>query len=221
MSQPLSGNSSNSAPHAAPALLTRISSFGSLLPDFRRQHLDAGHGGNIDRQRDAFAAIFRGKFFRGRLARPRLACGDVDLRRALGEKSACNHLADAARSAGYQRDAALERKQILEHAYPPLILSAVLSAGARECLERERAPRSIAEGITTEAASRSRVQGRHNLRRIDPAKTVPHRGGGAGGQDRQDAGVLIIAVERNPRQRGQVFGAFGEDHARAASSPRS
>src|SRR3954447_13792507 len=29
LSQPLSGNSSNSAPHAAPALLTRISSFGS------------------------------------------------------------------------------------------------------------------------------------------------------------------------------------------------
>ncbi len=29
LSQPLSGNSSKSAPHAAPALLTRISSFGS------------------------------------------------------------------------------------------------------------------------------------------------------------------------------------------------
>src|SRR5882757_10435115 len=31
LSQPLSGNSSNSAPHAAPALLTRMSSFGSSL----------------------------------------------------------------------------------------------------------------------------------------------------------------------------------------------
>src|SRR4051794_34840038 len=52
------------------------------------------------------------------------------------------------------------------------------------------------------------------LRRIDATKTVPHRGGGAGGQDRQDALVLIIAIERNPRQRGQVIGAFREDHAR-------
>ena len=31
LSQPLSGNSSNSAPQAAPALLTRMSSFGSSL----------------------------------------------------------------------------------------------------------------------------------------------------------------------------------------------
>src|SRR5882724_11458165 len=31
LSQPLSGNSSNSAPHAVPALLTRMSSFGSSL----------------------------------------------------------------------------------------------------------------------------------------------------------------------------------------------
>ena len=31
LSQPLSGNSSNSAPHAAPALLTKMSSFGSRL----------------------------------------------------------------------------------------------------------------------------------------------------------------------------------------------
>ena len=31
LSQPLSGNSSNSAPQAAPALLTRMSSFGSRL----------------------------------------------------------------------------------------------------------------------------------------------------------------------------------------------
>src|ERR1700686_3399237 len=31
LSQPLSGNSSKSAPHAAPALLTRMSSFGSSL----------------------------------------------------------------------------------------------------------------------------------------------------------------------------------------------
>src|SRR6202522_871311 len=30
LSQPSSGNSSNAAPHAAPALLTRISTFGSL-----------------------------------------------------------------------------------------------------------------------------------------------------------------------------------------------
>ena len=85
------------------------------LPDLGRQHLDAGHGGNIDRQRDAFAAIVGRKLLRGRLARAGLARGDVDLGRALGEKAGRDHLADAARSARHQRDAALERKQILEH----------------------------------------------------------------------------------------------------------
>ena len=84
LSQPLSGNSSKSAPQAAPALLTRISSFGFALLDLARQHLDAGHGGNIDRQRDAFAAIFGREFFRGGFARARLARRDVDPGRALG-----------------------------------------------------------------------------------------------------------------------------------------
>ncbi len=95
------------------------------LPDLGRQHLDAGHGGNIDRQRDAFAAIFRRQFLGGRLARSGLARGDVDLRRALAEKAGRDHLADAARSPGHQRDAALQRKQILEHA-PPWLLPMVL-----------------------------------------------------------------------------------------------
>jgi hypothetical protein len=75
-----------------------------------------GHGGNIDRQRDAFAAIFGGQLFRGRLAGSRLARGDVDLRRTLAKKSRSDHLADAARSSGHQCDAAIKRKQILEHA---------------------------------------------------------------------------------------------------------
>ena len=87
------------------------------LLDLGRQHLDAGHGGDVDRQRDAFAAIGRRKLLRGGLAGAGLARGDVDLRRALREKSGRDHLADAARSPGHQRDAALQRKQILEHAF--------------------------------------------------------------------------------------------------------
>jgi hypothetical protein len=122
LSQPLSGNSSSFAPHAVPALLTRISSFGC-------QHVDAGHARDIDRQCDAFAAIFRGQFLRGRFAGSGLARGDVDLRRALGEETAGDHLADAARAAGHQGDAALERKQVLEHEVLRLILSGLLSAG--------------------------------------------------------------------------------------------
>jgi hypothetical protein len=37
--------------------------------------------------------------------------------RALGEKTSRDHLADAARSSRHQRHAALQRKQILEHAF--------------------------------------------------------------------------------------------------------
>src|SRR6202790_5088708 len=55
---------------------------------------------------------------------------------------------------------------------------------------------------------------RFRLRRVDAAKTVPHRGGGAGGQHRENARVLIVAVERDPRTRGQMMGAFWKDNAR-------
>src|SRR5712675_1105758 len=50
-------------------------------------------------------------------------------------------------------------------------------------------------------------------RRVDAAKAVPHGGGGAGGQHRQDAFGLVIAVERNPLQRRQIVRALGENHA--------
>ena len=33
-------------------------------------------------------------------------------------------------------------------------------------------------------------------------------------QHRQDARVLVVAVEGDPRQRGEMLGVFGEDHAR-------
>ena len=105
------------------------------LLEFGCQHFNAGKGGNIDRQRDAFAAIFGRKFLRGGLARSGLARRDVDFRGALAEKSGCYHLADAARAPGHQRDAALERKQILEHAVLPLILSAVLGVGIERVKE--------------------------------------------------------------------------------------
>ena len=48
------------------------------------------------------------------------------------------------------------------------------------------------------------------LRRVNPAKAVPHGGGGAGGQRRQNPRVLIVAVERNPRQRGQMSALSGK-----------
>ena len=84
LSQPLSGNSSKSAPHAAPGIVDENVQLRLALLDLGRQHVDAGHGGNVDRQRDAFAAIFRREFVRGRLARSGLARGDVNLRSALG-----------------------------------------------------------------------------------------------------------------------------------------
>src|SRR5260370_4591165 len=50
--------------------------------------------------------------------------------------------------------------------------------------------------------------------RVEAAKAVPHRSRGARGQDRQNPLVLIIAVERDPRQRRQMTRAFGKHHAR-------
>ena len=87
------------------------------LDDFASELVAAFDRRNVDRQRDAFAVIGGGEFLRGRLAGPGLARGDVDLRRALREKSGRDHLADAARAARHQRDAAVKREQILEHAF--------------------------------------------------------------------------------------------------------
>ena len=87
------------------------------LDEFGGELVAAFDGRDVDRQRDAFAVIGGGEFLRGRLAGPGLARGDVDLRRALREKTGRDHLADAARPARHQRDAAVERKQILEHAF--------------------------------------------------------------------------------------------------------
>ena len=87
------------------------------LDEFASQLVAAFDRRDVDRQRDAFAVIGGGEFLRGRLAGPGLARGDVDLRRALREKTGRDHLADAARAARHQRDAAVKRKQILEHAF--------------------------------------------------------------------------------------------------------
>src|SRR4029077_7849570 len=111
------------------------------LFDFACEHLDSGHGGDVDSQRDAFAAIFGRKFFRGGLARPCLPRRDIDPGCTLAEKSRGDHPADAPRSAGHQRDAAVKRKQILEHALLPCILPLVLSARRRQVKNRCEAKR--------------------------------------------------------------------------------
>ena len=55
LSQPLSGNSSKSAPQAAPALLTRMSSFGSRARKPSASALHAVDRRDVLRQRDAVA----------------------------------------------------------------------------------------------------------------------------------------------------------------------
>ena len=119
---------------------------GFALDDLGGQPLAAGIGRDIDRQRDAFAAIFRGEFLGGCFAGSGLARGDVNLRCALAEKTAGDHLADAARAAGHQGDAALQRKQILEHEILRLILSALLSAGVARVQGSDRACRRFTGG---------------------------------------------------------------------------
>jgi hypothetical protein len=133
------------------------------LLDFRSQHLDAGHGGNIDRQRDAFAGILSGELFRRRLASGRFPRGDVNFCRALIEKSGCDHLADAARSSGHHRDSVLKRKQILEHAFSPLVLI-VSVAGVKKQLFPSP---PVGEG-GCDAKHRRRVRG------LSPRMQTPH-----------------------------------------------
>ena len=111
LSQPLSGKSSNSAPQAAPALLTRMSSDGSASPIRRRQRVAALHRGDVLRQRQAGPAVLR-QLLGGRVAVGGLARGDVDLGAALDE-AARDHLADAARAAGDQRRASFQREDIV------------------------------------------------------------------------------------------------------------
>jgi hypothetical protein len=83
------------------------------LDDFGGELVAAFDGRDVDRQRDAFAVIGGGEFFRGRFAGAGLARGDVDLRRALREKTGRDHLADAARAARHQRDAAFSENRSL------------------------------------------------------------------------------------------------------------
>jgi hypothetical protein len=50
--------------------------------------------------------------------------------------------------------------------------------------------------------------------RVDPPEPVPESGRGAGGQHGEKPRVLVVAVERDPLQRGQMIGALGKQHAR-------
>src|SRR5262249_23165222 len=126
---------------------------GLALDDLGGQLFAARDRRDIDRQRDAFAAIFRRELPGGRLARPGLARGDVDLRRAVAEKSGRDHLADATRTARDKRNAALERKQILEHdaslqIRPPLPVLSRQSIALKSFWSRKEARVKPAHGIT-------------------------------------------------------------------------
>src|ERR1700735_596045 len=113
LSQPFSGKASNSAAHAAPALFTRMSSFPSRAGEGGSERLHALDGRDVRRDGEAGAALLR-QLRRGPVALRGLARRDVDPR-ALRKKAPRNHLADAARTAGHQRRAALEREQISHH----------------------------------------------------------------------------------------------------------
>jgi hypothetical protein len=79
------------------------------------QGLHTVHGRDILRKRYALRPQFLGRLD----ARRSLARRDVDLRGARLEKTLGDHLADAARAAGHQRDLTVERKQIRGHESPP------------------------------------------------------------------------------------------------------
>src|SRR5690606_21482031 len=94
------------------------------------QRLHALHRRDVLRQGDANAAVLR-ELGRRLVAGARLARGDVDLR-ALGDEAGGDHLADAARAAGDQGDAALQREEIGEHSGgPPAWPRIDLAASAR------------------------------------------------------------------------------------------
>ena len=57
LSQPLSGNSSKSRAPGGAGIVDQDVELRFALGDLGGQHLDAGHGGDVDRQRDAFAVI--------------------------------------------------------------------------------------------------------------------------------------------------------------------
>src|SRR5262249_13675855 len=62
-----------------------------------------------------------------------------------------------------------------------------------------------------EPPSPTRGEGKEESRRVDAAKAVPHSGGGARGEHRKEALVLVIAVEGDPLQRRDVVGALRKD----------
>src|SRR4051812_6287499 len=48
---------------------------------------------------------------------------------------------------------------------------------------------------------------------VDAAEAVPHGGRGTRGENGEDAPVLVIPVQRDPRQSRQIIRAAGKNHA--------
>src|SRR3990167_4073319 len=111
LSQPASGNPSKGSPQAAPALLTRMSRRSSRASS---SLASARQPSKVDGKADDLAGVARLEIGDGFFDLLRLARRDIDTRGARGEIALDDHLADAARSAGDECDAAVEAEHVLE-----------------------------------------------------------------------------------------------------------
>src|SRR4030081_622921 len=75
--------------------------------------------------------------------------------------------------------------------------TSALAAGGADAREHAGEYPEISHGQSARQQTPCSRKERSGSRRVDAAKAVPHRGGAAGGQHRDHARVLIIAVERD------------------------
>ncbi len=109
LSKPISGNSPSGAPHAAPALLTRMSICDSRSVSAIHERGETVGGRQIGRDRDALAVL--GQLGGGRVAGLGLAGGDVGAH-AVGHEPRGDHEPDAPGSPGDDGDLAVESEEV-------------------------------------------------------------------------------------------------------------
>jgi len=171
-----------------------------------------------------FAAILRRQFLGRRLAGGRFPRGDVDLRRTMARNPAAIIL-PMPRDPPSPLRRGHPAKTDFEHALLPRVCAwfwlgdaasqdatlPLVGEGGRDAKHRGRvrglSPQRRRLSSPSSGASRHLLpQGRRkksasrlvrDLSRVDAPETVPHRGRSARGQHRQDARILIIAVERD------------------------